>query len=62
MQGFEIRFNVYANDQVEADDATAAIKQFISEMAVHGKAVTAKKIADAVRKYRNNYFVINYFK
>ena len=62
MQGFEIRFNVYANGQDEADCATAEIKQFISEMAVQGKAVTATKIADAVKRYKNNYFVTNYFK
>ena len=62
MQGFEIRFNVYANDQTEADEATATIKQFVSEMAVQGRAVTARKISDAVRKYKNNYFVTNYFK
>lgn len=62
MQGFEIRFNVYANSQQEADEATASIKQFISEMAVQGKAVTAKKIDDAVKKYKSNYFVTNYFK
>ena len=62
MQGFEIRFNVYAHDQREADDATAEIKRFVSELAAQGRAVTARKIADAVRKYKTNYFVTNYFK
>lgn len=61
MQGFEVKFNVYANSQEEADEATRAIKQFISEMAGQGKAVTAAKIAEAARRFKNNYFVINYF-
>ena len=62
MEGFEIKFNVYAATQDEADEAAQTIRQFISELAVQGKAVTATKITEAVRKYRNNYFVINYFK
>lgn len=62
MEGFEIKFNVYAATQEEADEAAQTIRQFISELAVQGKAVTATKITEAVRKYRNNYFVINYFK
>ena len=35
MQGFEIKFNVYANDQNEADNARNAIVSFINNMAQH---------------------------
>lgn len=62
MGGFEIRFNVYANSQDEADRATDAIKAFINAKASQGVAVTADKIAAAVNKYKDNYFVTNYFK
>lgn len=62
MGGFEIRFNVYANSQEEADRATEAIKAFISAKAEQGVAVTADRIASAVNKYKDNYFVTNYFK
>ena len=62
MSGFEIKFNVYANSQEEADRATEAIKAFISAKASQGVAVTANKIAAAVNKYGDNYFVSNYFK
>ena len=62
MTGFEMKFSVYADSQEEADDAVAEVKKFISDLALQGKAVTAKKIADAIRKYKNNYFVTNYFK
>ena len=61
MQGFEVKFNVYAESQEEADKATEAIKAFISEKAAQGVAVTASKLASAVERYRNNYFVTQYF-
>ena len=62
MSGFEIKFNVYANSQEEADRATEAIKAFIGAKAAQGVAVTADKIASAVNKYKDNYFVTSYFK
>jgi hypothetical protein len=62
MSGFELKFNVYANSQEEADVAAGAIKAFISGMAQKGVAVTANKIAEAVNKWKDNYFVTNYFK
>ena len=62
MQGFEIRFNIYANSQGEADAASRAIKSFIGEMAQKGIAVTATKVNEAVTRWKNNVFVTNYFK
>lgn len=65
MKGYEVKFNIYANSQDEADMATQAIKAFISEHAKQGRAVTAKKVADAIGKWKNNVLVrnriINYF-
>ena len=62
MQGYEIRFNVYANSQEEADQASAAIKGFITENARKGIAVTARKLTEAVGRWKDSYFVTNYFK
>ena len=62
MGGYEVKFNVYANSQEEADRASEAIKAFISEKARMGVAVTASRIVGAVSKYKDNYFVTNYFK
>ena len=62
MQGYEVKFNVYASTQDEAEMASATIKNFISEMAQKGVAVTANKLTEAVRKWKDNYFVTNYFK
>ena len=62
MQGFQISFSVYANSQGEADSASNAIRSFINEQAKQGRAVTARKIADAINKYKDNFFVNAYFK
>lgn len=62
MQGYEIKFNVYANSQEEADRASALIKQFITDQAQKGVAVTATRIAEAVEKWKGSYFVSSFFK
>ena len=62
MGGFEVKFNVYANSQEEADRASEMIKSFISEKAKQGIAVTADRLVSAIIKYKDNYFVTNYFR
>lgn len=62
MEGYKIEFNVYAENQQEADEAAETIKRFISAQAQEGRAVTAKKISEAVTRWGNNFFVKNYFK
>lgn len=62
MQGYEVKFNVYATSQDEAEAATKAIKSFINDMAGKGIAVTATKLTDAISKWKNNVFVTNYFR
>ena len=62
MQGYEIRFNVYAETQAEADEAARAIKQFIGDNARQGIAVTAQRLSAAVRKWGTHPLVRNYFK
>jgi len=65
MRGYEVKFNIYANSQQEADMATKAIKEFITEHARSGRAVTASKVAAAISKWKDNVLVrnriINYF-
>ena len=62
MKGYPIQFNVFAETQEEADRASAAIKDFISFQAGKGVAVTANKLTEAARKWKDNYFVTSYFK
>ena len=66
MRGYEIRFQIYAECEEEAEYARQALVEFIAEHARHGRAVTGKKLADAVRNWKSNPIVrnriINYFK
>lgn len=66
MKGFEIKFNIYAESEQEAQEARNAIVNFINQHARQGRAVTGKKIAEAVAKWEHNPFVktkiIEYFK
>jgi hypothetical protein len=62
MQGYEVRFNVYADSQEEAAQASQAIKEFISRMASKGIPVTGRRIADAAQRWKDNVFVENYFR
>lgn len=62
MKGFPVQFNIYAETREEADKASEAIKDFITAQARAGIAVTAAKVTEAVRRWRDNYFVKSYFK
>ena len=66
MRGYEIKFQIYADSEQEAEDARRAVVDFINEHAMQGRAVTGKKLADAVRNWKSNVIVrnriINYFK
>lgn len=59
LQGFEIRFQIYADDEAEVEAARNAIVAFINQHAQHGRAVTARKITEAVSCWDKNPFVKN---
>ena len=66
MGGYEVKFNIYAESQAEADAVSKAIIDFISANAQNGIAVTAAKVTEAVGKWGNNPFIrskiTNYFR
>lgn len=66
MKGYPITFNIYAESAEEAEDARMAIVAFIGLHAQQGRAVTGKKIAQALSQWDKNPIVknnvINYFK
>ena len=66
LKGFPIHFNIYAESEQEAEDCRAAIISFIGFHASQCRAVTAYKVAQAVRNWDKNPIVknriINYFK
>lgn len=59
MKGYEIRFQIYADSDDEVEDARRAIVDFIAEHARNGRAVTGRKLADAIRNWKSNIIVKN---
>ena len=57
MQGYEVRFNIYAENQAEADAVSQAFKDFISANARIGVAITASKVTKAVQRWGGNPFI-----
>lgn len=66
LRGFPLSFNIYAENEHEVEEAHMAIIDFICLHASHGRAVTAKKVAQAISNWDKNPIVknqiINYFK
>jgi hypothetical protein len=59
MNGYEIKFNIYADSPEEVEAARNAIIAFINQHAQHGRAVTARKITEAASSWDKNPFVRN---
>ena len=66
MQGYEVKFNIYAESQEEADAVSKALGGFVNENARIGVAVSASKILGAFQRWGGNAFIrnriIQYFK
>ena len=66
LKGFPISFNIYAENEEEVEEARMAIIAFIGLHASQCRAVTAKKVAQAVANWDKNPIVksqiINFFK
>ena len=59
MKGYEIKFNIYADSEHEAQQAQQAIVGFIRQHAQHGRAVTGSKIVSALGQWEKNPFIRN---
>lgn len=66
LQGFPLQFNIYAENETEVEECRMAIIAFIGLHASQCRAVTAKKLAQAISNWDKNPIVrnqiINYFK
>lgn len=57
MKGFEIKFNIYAEDGDEAEKAKEALVGFINIQAKEGRAVSATKIIEAMNRLEKSPFI-----
>lgn len=66
LKGFPLTFNIYAENEQEVEECRMAIIAFIGTHASQCRAVTAKKVGQAVSNWDKNAFVknriINYFR
>lgn len=66
LKGFPLSFNIYAENEQEVEECRMAIIAFIGMHASQCRAVTAKKVAQALSNWDKNLLVrnhiINYFK
>jgi hypothetical protein len=56
-----ITFNIWANSEEEGEELKRELGAFIDHMGQQGRKVTAAKLTEALRKYKNNYFVTQFF-
>lgn len=59
LKGFPISFNIYAENEQEVEECRKAIVSFIGLHASQCRAVTAKKVAHALKIWDKNLFVKN---
>lgn len=66
MKGYNIQFQIYADSELEAEQARRAIVAFIADLANCGRAVTGNKISEALPRWKDDVFVrnriLNFFK
>lgn len=66
LKGFPLSFNIYAESEDEVEECRVAICAFIGLHASQCRAVTAKKVTQAILDWDKNPIVknriINYFK
>lgn len=54
---YELKIFIYAEDPSEVSACRDAIHAFIEENRTEGRAVTAKKLTEALPKWKSNPFV-----
>lgn len=59
MKGYPVTFNIYANDEQEVEVLRFVITEFIRTHAEQGRAVSATKVADALRNWDKNPIIKN---
>ena len=59
LQGYPITFSLYAESEQEVADLKFVITEFIRLNAEQGRAVTARKMAAALKNWDKNPFIRN---
>lgn len=62
MTPYKIEFYAYCDDEAEAKELSQALYDFVNTKREQGVAVRAKKLTEALSKFKDNYFVTNFLK
>ena len=62
MQPYKIEIYVYAESEDEAKEAQQAAYDFVRENYEQGIIVTARKVKEALLKFKDNFFLKQYLK
>jgi hypothetical protein len=58
----QISFYIYCDNDSEANELAKALHDFVESKRAQGIAVTAKKLTNALNKFKDNFFVNNFLK
>lgn len=56
-----ITFNIWANSEEEGEELKRELGAFVDHMGQQGRKVTATKLTEALRRWKDNYFVMQFF-
>ena len=59
MKALDINFQIYAEDENEVAELRQTIIWFINLHRANGRAVTARKVSDAIKRWDKNVIVRN---
>ena len=62
MQPLPITFYAYCENEAEAKDLEKALYDFVNAKREQGIAVRASKLAQALTKYKDNFFVTKFLR
>lgn len=62
MKPYKIEIYIYAENEDQIKEARKAAYDFVSENYNRGVIVTAVKVSEALKKFKDNFFVTNYLK
>ena len=62
MKPYLVKIYVYAEDEGQAKELERAVYEFVNDKYKKGILVTASRLAQALGKFKDNFFVNNFFK
>lgn len=60
MKPYKLEIYLYAESEAEAREAQLAAYEFVNDNYREGRLVTARKCTEALRKFKNNFFLKNF--